>query len=432
MRRWMATGAAVMLSVLAVLSAGCGGDSAGGSGDDGVVEITFWHGQTEETATELNTLIDEFNETHPRIRVSKDAGGVQADDMLTKVTAALAGGSYPDIAYIFGPDVANVARSPKVLDLTETVRAPDWTWDDFYKPERDAVTVDGKVRAVPALADVLAVIYNKRLFADAGVPEPDGTWTWDEFRATAKQLTDRGKGVFGTSWPGVGGEDTVWRLWPMVWQLGGEILSPDGTSVGFDDDSGLRSLTTIHDLAVTDESTYIDPDPSSDRTGQLFQNGKLAMWTAGPWALLDVRVSGVEAGVARLPSYDGEPLSIAGPDNYVLFDNGSARSRAAIEFVKWLTAAEQDLRYSEATGHLPLRKSATRLPGYPAFARTWPGIPVFVESLETAKVRPTIEAYPELSDAVGKGIVSVLLDRASPADALKTMSEQANDVLASE
>ena len=27
-------------------------------------------------------------------------------------------------------------------------------------------------------------------------------WTWDDYRAIAKRLTDRGAGVFGTGWPG--------------------------------------------------------------------------------------------------------------------------------------------------------------------------------------------------------------------------------------
>ena len=41
--------------------------------------------------------------------------------MLQKMLAALAAGSYPDVAYIFGSDLANVARSPKVVDMTDMV-----------------------------------------------------------------------------------------------------------------------------------------------------------------------------------------------------------------------------------------------------------------------------------------------------------------------
>ena len=149
--------------------------------------------------------------------------------MRQKVTTALASGSYPDIAYIFGSDLANLARSDKVLDLTDDVKKPDFGWDDYYAPARTATTVDGKVRALPALIDDLAVVYNKKLFKQMGVAEPpaDG-WTWEEFAATSKQLTDKSKGTFGTAWPSVGDEDTVWRIWPPVWQAGGDVITEDG------------------------------------------------------------------------------------------------------------------------------------------------------------------------------------------------------------
>ena len=55
-------------------------------------------------------MIDEFNKTHPDVVVSKDSGGVNSDRMLQKVTAGLQADNYPDIAYIYGSDLANLAR----------------------------------------------------------------------------------------------------------------------------------------------------------------------------------------------------------------------------------------------------------------------------------------------------------------------------------
>ena len=62
-------------------------------------------------------------------------------------------------------------------------------------------TVDGKVYGVPALVDNLAVVYNKDLFAKAGLTEPGPDWTWDELVADAKALTDAGDKQFGLEWP---------------------------------------------------------------------------------------------------------------------------------------------------------------------------------------------------------------------------------------
>ena len=50
--------------------------------------------------------------------VSKDSGGVNSDRMLQKVTAGLQADNYPDIAYIYGSDLANLAQGDQLLDLT--------------------------------------------------------------------------------------------------------------------------------------------------------------------------------------------------------------------------------------------------------------------------------------------------------------------------
>ena len=86
-------------------SGGGGGSSSEGSGKK--VEIEWWHGQNNRIAKTLDEMIDEFEESHPNIVISKDAGGVNSDRMMQKVTAGLQAGDYPDIAYIYGSDLAS-------------------------------------------------------------------------------------------------------------------------------------------------------------------------------------------------------------------------------------------------------------------------------------------------------------------------------------
>lgn len=427
MRRLLITA----LTVSALALAGCGSSSDSGSGaDGGPVEVTFWHGQNDITQKAYERLVDEFNASHPDVKVDANSGGVLADEMLTKLTAGLAGGAYPDVAYVFGSDLANIARSDKVQDLTTAVRAPAWRWDDFFAGEREGATVAGSVRAVPALADNLGIIYNKRLFADAGVAEPDADWTWDDFRAAAKQLTDESQGVFGYSWPGAGGEDTTWRLWPMLWQQGGEILSPDGKSAAFDSAAGVSALQLVGEMATDDKSVFVDSDINGERAIRLFQGGKLAMIEAGPWVLPDIIEASVDYGAQRLPGFDGDHTTISGSDNWVLFDNGDARARAAQEFVQWLTAERQDLTLAREIQTLPLRSSTAASPQYRRLAAQMPGTDVFAAALDTARARPSLQVYPEISKAVGEAVVAVLLGRADAQEALDAAAQRTDAVLA--
>jgi multiple sugar transport system substrate-binding protein len=88
----------------------CGTASSNGIGPDGRVTIELWHGQSDNAREVIERLVADFERAHPDIHVDMGGAGVIADAMLQKVLAALAAGSYPDIAYIFGSDLASVAR----------------------------------------------------------------------------------------------------------------------------------------------------------------------------------------------------------------------------------------------------------------------------------------------------------------------------------
>jgi multiple sugar transport system substrate-binding protein len=419
---------AAMAGGASLLSA-CAGGSSDGVSPNGTVTITMWHGQADQGKATLDKLVADFQQKNPKIKVNASSGGVLADSMLQKITTALSSGQYPDIAYIFGPDIASVARSPHVAHLAKYTKEPTLRWDDFYPAARDAVTVDGEARGFPALVDNLCVAYNKKVFQNAGVPEPTEGWTWDDFVATARSLTDPGQGVFGTGWPADGGEDCVWRIYPMIWDLGGDIVSDDGKSVAFDDESGLRALETINQLGK-DKSVYPDTKPGSETMYQIFNNDKMGMVPTGPWQLPDFVDNKTDYGVVPLPSYSGKTVTIAGPDTWTVFDNGSARVDAAVKFLTFLTEADQDVQWASQAGSLPLRNSTAQSREWKDHVSKTVGLDVFSNALTYARTRPTIPNYPEISQPLGQAIVKMLLDKATPQDALDEAVRAANNALA--
>ena len=204
--------------------------------------------------------------------------------------------------------------------------------------------------------------YSKKVFKDAGVPEPTAGWTWDDFTQIARQLTNPAKGIFGTGWPADGGEDCVWRIYPMIWDLGGDIVTKAGDKVGFDGDSGLKALQTINQLGK-DKSVYPDTKPGSETMYQIFNNNKMGMVPTGPWQLPDFIDNKTDYGVVPLPTFSGNNVTIAGPDTWTVFDNGQARVAAAVTFLTYLTEAAQDVQWASQAGSLPLRSSTARVAG---------------------------------------------------------------------
>jgi len=419
--------AVALIAVPALVLAACGG--GGGDSSSGPTEIAVWHGYQDTEGDVFKGLVAQYNKDHPDVKVSELYSS--NDLVLQKVLTAVRGDSAPDVAYMFGSWSPNIAKIPQIVDMKDEVAKPDWKWDDFYQAERDAATVGDKVVGVPALVDNLAIVYNKKLFADAGVAPPNPNWTWDDFRAAAAKLTDPAKGQFGWLIPADGSEDTVWHYAPMLWEAGGDILSPDNTKAVFNSDAGVKALTVLQQMAVTDKSLYLDT--TNENGPKLMNSGKVAMLVTGPWDLSSL--PDIDYDVQVMPTFAGSSgghQTIAGPDNWVVFNNGDKRKQAAIDFVKWLTAPEQVKAFSLGTGDLPIRSSVGQDKAVlDKLNENVPGTAAFVENLNNVKkVRPQVEQYPAISESLGQAIVSVMLGKEQPKAALDGAAQAADAKLA--
>ncbi|MBT2211070.1 MULTISPECIES: ABC transporter substrate-binding protein [Actinomadura] len=416
--------AAVLLATTAAACSSGDGDSGGGP-----VELTLWHGQDDLAAKSMEKLVDSFNKSHPGIKVKTDSGGATADTMLPKVTAAFAAGTFPDVAYMYGSWGAALARSPKVPNLKKYIGESDLNWDDFWPNSRATATVNGKVIGFPSAADDLTVLYNKKLLADAGLKPPSPTWSWNDFREMARKLTNAKDKTYGTTWAVSGGEETTWLLWPLLWQHGGSILSKDEKKAAFNSPAGVQALTLVQQMTLQDKSVYVDTSPA-EKGQKLFESGRLGMFLAGPWVLPDVQAAKVDYGIAPMPGTNGDHQTVSGMDNWAVFDHGSRRVKAAVEFLTWLTKPEQQLVWMTDTGSLPTRKSITSLPGYKEYVKKYPGVDVVTENLANAKqIRPVISKYPRVSGFVAQAIAAALLGKSDPQSALNDAANKSDALL---
>ena len=419
-----------LLAVLtgATVLAACGTDSTS-SGGGGGTTIQIWEGYTQVEAKAFAHLVSQYEATHPGQKVNTLY--VNSDNTLQKVLTAVRGGSPPDIAYLYGSWAPNVAQIPQVADLTQVVKRPGVNWDDFWTGERAVATVNGKVIGIPALVDNLAVVYNKTLFAKAGLPVPGPDWTWQDFVADAKKLTNPAIKQYGTAYVTPGTEDTVWHWVPLLWEAGGQLLSADNKKAAFDSAAGLASLNTLRTMAVTDKSMYLDPSDSA--YSNLFNSGKIGMLVTGPWDLS--AFPNVKYGVQVMPAYPGTTgghQTISGPDNWVIFNNSPARVAAAEQFLLWLTAPAQVKYWAVQTGNLPSRQSVGDSAAVTQqMNAALPGVGAFIANLANVKqARPQISQYPKISTILGNMVVSVLLGKSQPQAALTAAAQQVDQALA--
>ena len=396
-RGWMASHRArirvawSLVVALVLVLAGCGTGSSGGS--SGAIQI--WEGYTGAEAKAFAHLLAQYHRQHPGVQVTSLF--VNNDNTLQKVLTAVRGGSPPDIAYLYGSWAPNVAQIPQVVTLTKVVAKPSVNWNDFWVGERDVATVNGRVIGIPALVDNLAVVYNKKLFAKAGLTDPSPDWTWAQFQADAKKLTDPAIKQFGTAYVTPGTEDTVWHWEALLWEAGGQLLTPDNKKAAFDSKAGLTSLTTLRDHGGHRQVDVPGPDRLGLRQPvQLRQDRHAGHRAVGPVGVPERELR--RAGHAVLPRHRRRPsdhLRARQLGDLQQRQQPGRRGREVPALADRAGSGQVLLADAPATC-----RSGARWPSSPGFNQQMdtalPDVSTFISNLNNVnQARPQIPQYPE-------------------------------------
>ncbi len=193
----------------------------------------------------------------------------------------LAGGDPPDMGWVVENVAASWIKAGVLDDVSAKLKAyPNYDFDDLSKGPMGFWVRDAAVYAVPFSTSPFFVIYNADLFKAAGIDNPDEmiakkTWTWDNFVAAAKTITEKGeKGTYG--YGGIeGGNMYATNLWttltPYVWSYGGDLWSSDYSTCKLNTPESVKALTLVQQMVVTDKSAVPPGDTVS------FVNGKVGM-----------------------------------------------------------------------------------------------------------------------------------------------------------
>ncbi|WP_062261464.1 maltose/maltodextrin ABC transporter substrate-binding protein MalE [Endozoicomonas arenosclerae] len=159
-----------------------------------------------------------------------------------------------------------------------------------------ATSVNGKIYGYPIAMEAIGLIYNKDLVKEA--PK-----TFEEMFALDKQLGK--KGVDTIMWDQVQPYFTT----PMLASNGGYVFKEtsmgyDVKNVGVNNEGAKKGAKMFSDLI---EKDVLPRGVDYGVMDSSFNRGKVAMMITGPWAWSNLDKSGINYGVAPLPSVDGSP-----------------------------------------------------------------------------------------------------------------------------
>jgi multiple sugar transport system substrate-binding protein len=332
----------------------------------------------------------------------------------TKLQLASAAGRLPDLASIDSYWLPLFANDVQPME-------PYWPVEDRgdFLPFTIQTLSDpaGHVLGLWHETDCRVLFYRKDL-----VPVPPRTWS--ELLDTASRVAREQK-MSGYLYNAGRWEGTVFDHLAMFWAQGGELVDRDGRPIlGEEPNRGamLRVLGFLRDTIQRGASprAVLGHTDYQQLTGAAVA-GDAAMFLGGNWQVKDLQTG---LSPAEFAKWDIAPIPQANANTrstgtggwvWVVFAKDPERQRAAVEFIRDVEAPAHAARISEATGHLPVRRSVYR--DFPLFSQdSW--YRRFGDMLVDGHARPTALIYPAMSQQLQLAIGAVVSGEKTPEQAL--------------
>lgn len=415
------TGSIALVSVVALALAACGGGTtsakstaAGGATTASPAnvkgELTWW--DTSDATNEAPTykkLIAKFNQTYPNVKINYQS--VPFGEAQNKFkTAAAAKSGAPDILRAEVAWVPEFASLGYLYALDGTSLVKDQS--DFLATPIGSTKFGGKTYGVPQVTDSLALLYNKKLFAAAGVQVPK---TWDEMKAAAATIKTK------TGKSGAFLNPAGYFLLPFIYGEGGDLLNAPDKKITVNDPAAIAGATIAAELVKA--PGFVKPPATDAYTAMMngFKAGSTAMIINGPWEVNNIKSAttfgGLDnLGVATVPAGSKRAGAPVGGHDYVIWSGMPAtKAAAATAFISFMTSADSEATVADELGVLPTRTSA--------YAKvTNPIIGAFKPVMEVAVARSWIPEGGQLFGPLDEAATKIMVQGLSPKAALDAVA----------
>ena len=333
--RRLATMAAVVASV-SLLTAGLAGPV---SAQDKLIldVVSLRPGDSEQAYHAFDAQVAQFEAANPDI----DIVAHEYNWTGPTFTAALAGGTLPDVFTIPFTDGKSLIEQGQLADITELVNALPYASKFNPNVLATAQDADGHIFGLPRQAYGIGLQYNRDLFTQAGLDPDNPPATWDEVRAAAKTIAEKtGKaGYAEMAINNTGG----WQLTAATIARGGrtQVDNGDGTYTSTINNPGTKAaLQFLHDLRWVDNSFGFKYDLDWGTINQEFAAGNIGMYTSGSdvyTALVrDFGMKPEQYGLTVVPLDGADAGTLGGGDVAVVSPTiDDATKAAAVKWIDW-------------------------------------------------------------------------------------------------
>ncbi|MCR5482009.1 MAG: extracellular solute-binding protein [Clostridia bacterium] len=363
---------------------------------------------TEETGIKVNLNFVAYEELEAKILTSAETGGYDV---------------------ILGDCIwpAQFAKAGLVLDVTDRVKELDT--DDIFEGAMQSCSYEGKYYGLPWLNDVKYMFVNKAMLEKAGITELPATW--DELRADAKILKDKGI----VEYPMVGcwsqAECLICDYTCIAGGFGGDFVDADNNPT-MNSPENIAALQMMSDMLNEGLVNPKSLEMIEDDVLSTFAAGNAAFainWTYQYNSMNDEAASSVvgDGVIMPIPGTDKAKSATVNGGMPLMITKGSAHPDEAWQYMTYISSKEVQAKYS--ANALPMWKSLYTEDSVIEAA----GKEVVEASLvqyDYIKNRPMVPYYNELSTFMQTAIQKVLLGQDTAEAALNAIQDKALELAA--
>jgi multiple sugar transport system substrate-binding protein len=269
------------------------GENESSASDVETIDLYYWD---ENQKSAIDKIISGFEEENPQIKVIGTI--VPWSQYWTKLQTTLTAGAGPDVFWLNAANAVQFIPAGLIYNIQELINEDRIDMSVMPDVSKELYTYNGDLYGIPKDYDNVGLFYNKALFDKAGLSYPDSTWTWQDYRNAAIELT-----IPGEQW-GMWVSDFAYNAITtcFIYQNGGQIYNEAGTASAVNSPEAYEAVQFLYDCIYKYEAAPGGIQRNELKEETVFSSGKLAMSIGGNWFVPPYfEALGEDLGVAPLP-----------------------------------------------------------------------------------------------------------------------------------
>ncbi|MEV5648021.1 ABC transporter substrate-binding protein [Nocardia sp. NPDC052254] len=388
--------------------AACAGMGARSEVEGDPNTIVFWSNHPGTSKKQELELIGRFHTEHPELTVKLVDAGRNYEEVAQKFNAALTGGALPDVVVLSDVWWFNYALNKAIEPLDAEIAGAGVPLNDYVDSFIQDYRFDDKLWALPYARSTQIFCYNRGLWSRAGLPDR-GPQSWQEFDEWGPELQRAiGPGKWAHGW-GDAKNYLAWTFQGPNWTFGGAYS--DEWALKFSDPHTVEAGNFLREMINRKGYASIRPSLAVD-----FGTGLVgsAVTSTGDIKGIAANAAGrMDFATAFLPHPNGPGCTTGGAGLAIPARISARRKANALRFIEFITNPANTAYFSQATGYIPVRKSALEEPSEQQFLAGNRNFATAIDQLPLTRSQDYARVFlPGADQIIGTGLEQIgLRDR---------------------